>query len=336
MKIVVDDKIPYIDNYLKRISDNVIYMPGKDINAEVVKDADALLIRTRTKCDSSLLEGSKIKFIGTATIGYDHIDTEFCKKNGITWKNCPGCNAGAVEQYVHSALALLEKKKNIRLKEKCIGIVGVGHVGTRIAKIAYKLGMKVLLNDPPREDSGEENFVSLKEIAEECDIISFHTPLTMHGKYKTFHLADELFFNTLRKKPIIINTSRGDVIETNSLINAIKKQLVSDAIIDVWENEPEINRELLKKVFIGTPHIAGYSADGKANATQMTLSSLCDYFGIKMDINISLPPIENEIFSTEENARALQKYNPMDDYNLLIKHPERFEILRSEYKLRRE
>ncbi|MDY3268295.1 MAG: 4-phosphoerythronate dehydrogenase PdxB [Phocaeicola sp.] len=336
MKIIVDNKVPYIRETLEKIADQVIYLPGKDITHDIVKDADALITRTRTKCNRELLEGSNIKFIGTATIGFDHIDTEFCKRANITWKNCPGCNAGAVEQYVHAVLLLLEKEKGINLKNSCIGIIGVGHVGTRIRNMAERLGMKILLNDPPRNDNGEKGYVDLQTIADNCNIITFHTPLIREGKYKTYHLADKDFFGLLKRKPVIINTSRGEVIDTNAILDALNNNTVSEAVIDVWENEPNINIDLLNKVFIGTPHIAGYSADGKINATRMTLESLCQFFNINAEINISLPPDPNAPYSDDENTRILQQYNPHDDCEALRSHTQMFEQLRGDYKLRRE
>lgn len=336
MKIIVDNKVPYIRETLEKIADQVIYLPGKDITHDIVKDADALITRTRTKCNRELLEGSNIKFIGTATIGFDHIDTEFCKKANITWKNCPGCNAGAVEQYLHAVLLLLEKEKGIKLKDSCIGIIGVGHVGSRIRNMAERLGMKVLLNDPPKKDNGEKGYVDLRTIADNCNIITFHTPLIREGEYKTYHLADQNFFRMLKKKPVIINTSRGEVIDTTAILDALNNNTISEAVIDVWENEPNINTELLNKVFIGTPHIAGYSADGKINATRMTLESLCQFFNINTEINISLPPDPNAPYSDDENTRILQQYNPHDDCKALRSHTQMFEQLRGDYKLRRE
>ena len=336
MKIIVDNKVPYIRETLEKIADQVIYLPGKDITHDIVKDADALITRTRTKCNRELLEGSNIKFIGTATIGFDHIDTEFCKRANITWKNCPGCNAGAVEQYVHAVLLLLEKEKGINLKNSCIGIIGVGHVGTRIRNMAKRLGMKILLNDPPRNDNEEKGYVDLQTIADNCNIITFHTPLIREGKYKTYHLADKDFFGLLKRKPVIINTSRGEVIDTNAILDALNNNTISEAVIDVWENEPNINIDLLNKVFIGTPHIAGYSADGKINATRMTLESLCQFFNINAEINISLPPDPNAPYSDDENTRILQQYNPHDDCEALRSHTQMFEQLRGDYKLRRE
>lgn len=336
MKIVVDNKIPYIREPLSQITENVVYLPGNEITAESVKDADALIIRTRTKCNKQLLEGSKVKFIGTATIGFDHIDTEYCDAAGITWKNCPGCNAGAVEQYVHAVLSLLHVEKGMELDKTCIGIVGVGHVGSRIKGLAERLHMKILLNDPPRKDNGEEGFADLKTLAGECDIITFHTPLITTGKYKTFHMADKNFFDSLIKKPVIINTSRGEVVETDAILEALGNGKISDAVIDVWENEPNINLELLHKVYIGTPHIAGYSIDGKLNATRMTLESLCDYFNIDAEINLKRENKNDDTLSTYINDDILSKYNPKDDYSLLYSHPEDFEKIRGNYKLRKE
>ena len=268
MKIIIDDKIPYIKEAAEKIADEVIYAPGKDFTRELIQDADALIIRTRTHCNRELLEGSKVKFIATATIGFDHIDTEYCKQAGIEWANAPGCNSASVAQYIQSSLLVWKSLQNKKLDELTIGIIGVGNVGSKVAKAAQDFGMRVLLNDLPREEKeGGTTFTPLERIAKECDIITFHVPLYKEGKYKTFHLADEKFFRSLQRKPVIINTSRGEVIETNALLEAIDNGTISDAVIDVWEHEPEINRELLDKVLIGTPHIAGYSADGKANAT---------------------------------------------------------------------
>lgn len=336
MKIVVDNKIPYIRETLAKITDNVVYMSGNEINSETVKDADALITRTRTRCDRQLLEGSRVKFIGTATIGFDHIDTEFCNKAGIVWKNCPGCNAGAVEQYVHAVLTLLKEEKGLKLENVCMGIIGVGHVGSRIMSLAKKLGMKIMLNDPPRKDNGESEFVDLDTIAAECDVITFHTPLIKEGKYKTFHLADKDFFATLRKKPVIINTSRGEVVDTSAILDAINEKRVSEAIIDVWENEPHINLDLLHKVYVGTPHIAGYSSDGKLNATIMTLKSLCEFFHLDVDIYLSLDEDLREENIIDNKDDILSCYNPKNDYSVLLSHPEDFEKIRGNYKLRKE
>lgn len=335
MQVIVDNKIPYIKGLIETLADEVIYLPGKDFTPEVVKEADALIIRTRTLCNRQLLEGSKVQFIGTATIGFDHIDTKYCQEAGITWSNCPGCNAGAVEQYVHAALLLLQQEKGLQLKGACLGIVGVGHVGERIRRMAERIGMKVLLNDPPRADAGEQGFTSLDTLAEQCDILTFHTPLIREGKYQTFHLADRTFFQKLQRRPYLLNTSRGEVVETEALLEALDTGTVTEAVIDVWENEPHISQELLNKVFIGTPHIAGYSADGKANATRMVLKAFCHFFHKPSNFHIVLPTSSNA-FSENENLRILQLYNPLKDYETLRTNPEHFEQLRGDYPLRRE
>ena len=323
MKVIVDDKIPYIKEAIEKIADEVVFLPGNDFTKEEVKDADALVVRTRTRCNRDLLEGSRVKFIATATIGYDHIDVEFCREAGITWVNCPGCNAGSVEQYVYSVLLTLNREKGLVLKDTTIGVVGVGHVGSRVARMAERLGMKVLLNDPPRADKGELGFVDLSTIARECDVITFHTPLNREGKYCTFHLANEDFFFDLSRCPYIINSSRGEVVDTASLLAALGEGRVRAAVIDTWENEPNISRELLDVAFLATPHIAGYSADGKANATRMSLEALCRFFGIEEKICI-VPP------------EGPQDYDPTRDSEWLKASPEKFEWFRGNYPVRRE
>lgn len=338
MKIIIDNKIPYIKEAVQRIADEVIYAPGKDFTPELVRDADALIVRTRTHCNRDLLEGSRVRFIATATIGFDHIDTEYCKQAGIEWTNAPGCNSASVAQYIQSSLLVWKSVRNKRLNELTIGIIGVGNVGSKVAKVAQDFGMRVLLNDLPREEKeGAERFSSLEKITEECDIITFHVPLYKEGKYKTFHLADDVFFQSLKRKPVIINTSRGEVIQTDALLKALSNRMISDAIIDVWEHEPEINRDLLEKAFIGTPHIAGYSADGKANATRMSLDAICKFFQIKGDYEINAPAPASPIIHAKNHEEAvLQMYNPTEDSNRLKNQPELFETLRGDYPLRRE
>ena len=327
MKIIVDNKIPYIDEALKSITSDVTYVGGKEFTAELVKDADALIIRTRTFCDKSLLEGSKVKFIATATIGFDHIDTQYCKEAGITWTNCPGCNAGSVAQYIESTLLLLKLIDGKKLEEVTMGVVGVGNVGSKIAAVAQNLGIKVLQNDPPRQDAeGLKDFVSLQTIAQECDIITFHTPLNKDGAYKTYHLADSDFFASLKRKPYIINTSRGEVVETTALLHALDNNLIAQAIIDVWEFEPDIDLALLNKVMIGTPHIAGYSADGKANATRMSLDALCRFFNIKTQYTVEPPaPLFPVVKAHSLDEGILNIYDPRTDSEHLKASPEKFE-----------
>lgn len=338
MKVVVDNKIPYVKEAIERITDEVVFVPGQGFTPELIKDADALIIRTRTLCNRKLLEGSNVRFIATATIGYDHIDTEYCREAGITWTNAPGCNANSVNEYLLSALVLLMRKYRLKPENLLMGIVGAGNVGSRIAQSATKeLGIHTLVNDPPRaEREGAEMFSSLEEIAEKCNIITFHTPLSTDGKHPTCHLANEAFFQSLRKKPVIINTSRGEVIDTNALLSAMDKKLVRDAIIDVWENEPRINPSLLERAFISTPHIAGYSADGKANATRMSLEALCNFFHIDASFEIVPPEAKSIKLPDNKEDLLLTVYDPTIDSNKLKADSTLFEQLRNNYPIRRE
>ena len=336
MKVIVDDKIPYIREALAQVADEVVYLPGASFTREAVADADALIVRTRTCCNRDLLAGSRVKFIATATIGFDHIDTTYCKEAGIQWTNCPGCNAGSVEQYVHSVLLLLKREKGLSLKDATLGIVGVGHVGSRVARMAKELGMRVLLNDPPRADRGEEGFVGLDVLAKECDVLTFHTPLYKEGIYRTYHLVNNELLFSLKRKPYLINSSRGEVVDTASLLAALSAGKVKDAIIDTWENEPEINKDLLKAAYLATPHIAGYSADGKANASRMSLEALCKFFHIDASFEIAPPALPCMDIPDDEDEAFLQRYNPTRDSEWLKNAPEKFEWFRGHYPLRRE
>ena len=335
MKVIIDHKIPYIKEAIEKIADDVVYLPGNAFTKEDVKDADALIVRTRTKCNRELLEGSLVKFIATATIGYDHIDTEYCKEAGITWTNCPGCNAGSVEQYIHSVLLLLKREKGLDLENSTIGVVGVGHVGSRVKRMAESLGMKVLLNDPPRAKQGESGFVDLETIVRECDVVTFHTPLNREGEFATYHLADEDFFFSLKRTPYVINASRGEVVDTASLLAALAAGKVKDAIVDTWEYEPNISRELMEVAFLATPHIAGYSADGKANATRMSLEALCRFFHVEAKFDIT-PENVGIDFSSDKEEAFLQAYNPKRDSEWLKESPQKFEWFRGNYPVRRE
>lgn len=345
MKIVVDDKIPFIREAIAQISTDVIYKSGIAISPDDIHDADALIIRTRTRCDEALLKGSKVSFIATATIGYDHLDIEYLKRAHITWTNCPGCNANSVGQYIHSCLLLLEKEKGYDLSKTTVGLVGVGHVGHAVIESIRPLGVQILLNDPPQKEAlrkagkPHEFFLKMEELQEKCDIISFHTPLITKGPYPTFHLANKTFFNALKKQPIIINTSRGAVVDNTDVLQALKDDIIRDAIIDTWENEPNINQELLNLIYIGTPHIAGYSADGKANATRMALTALCNHFHLPVTFQIRVPQLPEEELpapNLTETERALVLYNPHTDSLKLKSHPTMFEELRGNYPLRRE
>ena len=347
MKIIIDDKIPYIRGAFEDVAE-VIYLPGSKTTAEIAKNADAIVTRTRTICNEKLLAGSSVKFIATATIGYDHIDTDYCDAAGIKWTNAPGCNSKSVEQYIASALMVLAETKKLKLKDLCIGIVGVGNVGSKVAKICKIFGMKVLLNDPPRERAeGSDKFVSLETIKNEADIISLHVPLNIKGEDATFHMGNESFFSALKKRPVLINSCRGEVIKTDTVKKALKTKQLSSFVCDCWENEPDLDLELLEMTDIATPHIAGYSKDGKAKGTLMSVLAISDFFGLGLNnwqpSGVELPtnPIieidgegmnEQEVFS----KAILHTYDIRHDDKLLRLSPEHFEQQRGDYPTRRE
>lgn len=349
MKILADAHIPYLKGVIEQFGE-VEYLPGNLFSHETIKDKDALFVRTVTRFDEKILTNTNVKLICSATIGYDHIDTQYCSENNIAWRTAPGCNANSVEQYVSASLLLLADKYKFDLSTKTIGIIGVGNVGSRVKKACERLGMRVLLNDPPlcEKDvklSQTESFVDIEIIKKEADIITLHTPLTKTGKHKTYHLVDEQFINSLNKKPFIINSSRGSVVSTSALKEALKSGKVSDAVIDCWENEPNIDRELLEMAYIATPHIAGYSADGKWMATKMSLDNFTNFFNIKSsEIEMAkLPQSENKIIDLANIRKeqqlayaVLQTYNPLSDSDKLKANPDKFTWFRSNYTLRRE
>ena len=331
MKIVVDDKIPFLLDKLQQLADEVVVLPGRQIGPDDVRDADALVIRTRTRCDRQLLSGSKVQFVATATIGFDHIDVDYMEQAGISWTNCPGCNSGSVAQYVESSLLVLQQQKGVDLQHTTIGIVGCGHVGSKVRAVCERMGMRVLVCDPPL---GHADFVSLEVLEREADIITFHVPLTRSGKYATYHMADSAFFSRLQRTPYIINTSRGEVVSNEALLTALQKSVVRDAILDVWEHEPNLDLRLLERVFIGTPHIAGYSADGKVNADNMVINALCQHFHLPHPGLVTAPELPNA--SSAAYASPLDYYNPLVDSEALKKEPALFEYFRDHYPLRRE
>ncbi|MDX8339454.1 4-phosphoerythronate dehydrogenase PdxB [Draconibacterium sp. IB214405] len=347
MKVIIDNKIPYIKGALEPFAE-VVYLPGSETTPEVVKDADAIITRTRTICNRKLLRGSKVKYIATATIGFDHIDTDYCKEAGIEWTNAPGCNAESVNQYIASALFSWSMRKRTDLAGLTIGIVGVGNVGKRVEKTCRILGMNVLLNDPPRERAeGSENFVALETIQKEADIITFHVPLNMTGDDATFHMLDEDFLQNLKKNPLIINSCRGEVCDSEAIYNAIEAGDIKGFIADCWENEPDINLDLLNLCEYGTPHIAGYSKDGKANGTKMSVQAISRFFGLGIDewepTNIEEPATTTiEIDGSQRREYSilaeaiLSTYDIENDDDDLRDAPLKFEQLRGDYPVRRE
>ena len=347
MKIVADDKIPFLKGVLEPFAE-VIYLPGKEISREILMDADAMLIRTRTKCNEKLLQGTNVRFIGTATIGFDHIDTGYCDSSMISWTNAPGCNSSSVQQYITAALLQTAADYNFSLKGKTIGIVGAGNVGSKVAKIAGILGMNVLINDPPRaRKEKDNNFTDLGTILEESDVLTLHVPLNLNGEDKTYHLFNECSFGKMKSGAWFFNSSRGEVAETASLRNVLQEGKIAGAVIDVWENEPDIDQRLMNKVHIATPHIAGYSTDGKANGTAMVVESLSKFFSIPLKNwypeNVPLPVMPDIIIdgrgkSDEDVIReaVLHSYNIKEDDSKFRSSPSFFEKQRGDYPLRRE
>jgi erythronate-4-phosphate dehydrogenase len=347
MLVIADDKIPFLKGVLEPFTD-IEYYPGDRITPDRIRHADALLVRTRTKCNHQLLEDSDVKFIATATIGFDHIDTAYCRQRGITWTNAPGCNSASVNQYIASALVSCSRKKDFKLKDRVLGVVGVGNVGKKVVRTAEILNMRVYLNDPPRQRN-ERNcgFLSLDSIIRECDIITFHVPLSFEGADKTFHMVNETMLSGLNRGTILINTSRGEIVDTAALKKARTEGKVTDLVLDVWEGEPEIDRELLSLTTLATPHIAGYSADGKAKGTAMAVQALSRFFNLEIDEwepeDVPLPENPEIMLDCKDRdvesllgEAILATYRAEADDNRLRASVETFEKQRGNYPLRRE
>lgn len=340
MKIVIDRDIPFIEGVLEPYA-TVVYKDGFEISREDILDADALIIRTRTRCNGELLAGTGIKIIATATIGTDHIDLEYCNEHRIFVQNAAGCNAGGVMDYVFSALYGSASRKSIDLNGATFGIIGVGHVGSRVEEMARRLGFKVLLNDPPREEKeGPDRFCDLDTLLENSDIVSIHTPLND----ATRGMAGSDFFSKMKVGAFFINAARGGIVNDDELIEAIPK--LGPVIIDTWNHEPDINLKLLNLVDIATPHIAGYSYQGKQFGTMAAVRAIARYFDIKDLFEFFPHNGDEEKNSVTINVKGLSQgqiasvfqYNyPIftDDF-VLRANPECFEQLRSEYQYRRE
>ena len=337
MKIIADNKIPFLRGALEPYAD-VVYLPGKETTAEVVRDADALITRTRTRCDASLLEGSSVKVIATATIGFDHIDTVWCEEHGIVWRNAPGCNSWSVKQYITALLVTLARKRGFKLSEMTLGVVGVGNVGSKVAEAASILGMKVLLNDPPRERAeGPGAFVTLDYLIAHSDIITLHVPL-----FDAERIAQ------LRPSQILINSSRGPVVDCKALKAALQSRSIAGACLDVWEGEPELDPELVDLLDISTPHIAGYSADGKANGTTAAVRTVAEVLGLPLTdwTAAGIPaPAQSLSFEIDAAGKSLQDvlteavlhtYDISADSDALRAELGAFERLRGDYPIRRE
>ena len=350
LNIIVDENIVFAKEAFALFG-NVTLLSGREINNSILKDADILIVRSITKVDKELLKNTPVKFVGTATIGTDHIDLEYLKKNKIAFADAKGCNAYSVAEYLIVSLLNLSVRFNFTLKEKSIGIVGVGNVGSKVAKFADALGMKVLLNDPPLQRAGNNNsFVSLDEILN-ADIITLHVPLNLSGIDRTYHLFDKKKLMELKDGTILINTSRGAVIKNQELLEIIDTKKLK-VVLDVWENEPDINIDLLNKVIIGTPHIAGYSLEGKINGTKMIFDALADYLNLNISFNFTKEAPTNSLLSFEKSEtiekdldQIVSKIYPIQRDDKLMRkmlnmsREERikyFDLLRKDYPIRRE
>lgn len=344
MKIIADDKIPFLRGVFEPFA-QVVYLPGKAISHADAADADAMIVRTRTKCGKALLKNSKVRFVATATIGFDHIAGDELDECGIKWCNAPGCNAVSVKNFIASALAVMPGS----LRGKVMGIVGVGHVGSRVADVAKAFGMKVLLNDPPRaEREGDAGFTGLDDLLAASDIVSLHVPLEKGGRYPTVNMADENFFRQMKKGAWFFNSCRGEAVDEKAFVEAKKSGKLGGALMDVWPGEPDMSAELFDAVDIGTPHIAGYSADGKANGTAAAVRFIASCLGIaeleKWRPEILPEPVYDPVIDLAgvENAEdALKKavlhaYDIRKDVDALRYDPAAFESLRGNYWVRRE
>lgn len=352
MRFLVDRNIPLVRSAFQSLGD-VEEVETSAITPQAVRACDVLVVRSETRVGRSLLEGSRVRFVATATIGTDHIDTDYLKNGKIAFASAPGCNSNAVKEYVVAALLHCSSVLGWRVKGKSLGVVGVGNVGSKVAAAAEALGMRVLLNDPPLARAGRgEGFVALKDLLN-ADAITLHVPLTRSGEDATFHHFDAGTFSAVKEGVLFINTSRGGVADTPALARAIATKQLSHTILDVWENEPSIDVALLKECTIGTPHIAGYSLDGRVNAVRIVREAVCRHFEIDSSWDPALPsPPKTEL---EVDARpgheedvlhriVRQCYNIASDDERL-RHAaglpaeavgEYFAHLRRDYRIRRE
>lgn len=278
MKIVADENIPLLEELYAGLG-RLLVLPGRDIDSRAVQDADLLLVRSVTRVDQKLLQGSQLRFVGASTIGTDHVDTGFLARAGIGFASAPGCNAEAVVDYVLSAIAVLFRDNPASLSGKRVGIVGRGNVGGRLAARLEALGIETICCDPPLARQGVAGLVAIDRLLEQADILTLHTPLIPTGQDQTFHLLDEQRLRQLKAGAVLINTSRGAVVDNRALLDLLQKRSDVRCVLDVWENEPGINTDLVPLLALATPHIAGYSQEGKIRGALMVYRAVCDYFG---------------------------------------------------------
>lgn len=347
MKLVIDSGIPYIQGVFEDYF-QVEYISGQLISKDNIVNADALIIRTRTICNRDLLEGSSVKIICSATIGYDHIDTAYCESVGIKWHTVPGCNAESVVQYVLSALAYLHKRDGLDFSNLTLGVIGYGNVGKALVKKLKYLGIKTLINDPLlQEKDAQFQSYPLVKLLTNSDIISIHTPLTHSGDHPTYKLVNSKFISYLKPNAVLINSSRGEVIDEIVLENLLGANRMENIILDVWNNEPKVNPDFVKNILLSTPHIAGYSADGKYNGSIGCIEQVSGFFGLpSLTYKASLPLLpKQEIIELEVENRSFEDvYSELIEFtysinrdNLLLKQDcGNFELIRNNYPMRRE
>ncbi|MET0610681.1 MAG: 4-phosphoerythronate dehydrogenase PdxB [Pseudomonas caspiana] len=352
MRIVADENIPLLDAFFAGFGE-IRRLPGRSIDRAAVADADILLVRSVTPVTRELLKGSPVRFVGTCTIGTDHLDLEHFQQAGIQWSSAPGCNARGVVDYVLGSLLTLAEIEGVDLAQRTYGVVGAGQVGGRLIKVLKALGWNVLVCDPPRQAVEGGDFVSLEEILQRCDVISLHTPLDKSGEHPTWHLLDQTRLQQLKHGSWLINASRGPVVDNAALHDTLLDREDLQAVLDVWEGEPRVNTELADLCVIGTPHIAGYSLDGRQRGTAQIYQALCAFLGQEARISLAdlLPkPWLAEVTLDERtdpvwalNTLCRGVYDPRrDDADFRrslvgsISQPVAFDLLRKNYPPRRE
>ena len=347
MLIIADKNIPFLKDCCK---DKVKYLPADKINHSSIKNADILLIRTRTKTNQALLKDSKVNYIASATIGTNHIDQRYLKENSINWTNSPGCNANSVLVYMTAALMTLKRNYSLELNKLTLGVIGYGNTGKKTASLANCLGMNLLINDPPLEKkTTDAKFCSLQYLLKHSHIIALHVPYNKIGAYKTHHLISKKEIKLLSKNNFVINVCRGEIICNRQLQLALENNKIKQAILDVWENEPNINQQLVNNVLLGTPHIAGYSADGKANATKTLINFINKYHPnhiIDTNPHQHIPKTKDNIIDISKNDYNNFEdlindiidycYDIKEDSKRLKNYPENFEKQRNNYPIRRD
>ncbi|MFW0890215.1 MAG: 4-phosphoerythronate dehydrogenase PdxB [Pseudomonas rhizophila] len=286
MLIVADENIPLLDAFFQGFGE-IRRVPGRGIDRSMVEQADVLLVRSVTQVNRTLLEGSKVKFVGTCTIGTDHLDLDYFAEAGIRWASAPGCNARGVVDYVLGSLMTLAEIEGADLKQRTFGVVGAGQVGGRLVEVLKGLGWTVKVCDPPRQATEGGDYVSLEQIIEQCDVISLHTPLTRDGAQPTWHLFDEQRLRRLQPGTWLINAARGPVIDNTALREVLLEREDLQAVLDVWEHEPSVDADLADLCVIATPHIAGYSLDGRQRGTAQIYESLCAFLEQPVAVRLS-------------------------------------------------